>query len=67
VVYAASTAGGMVAINGADGTILWDFESGGSVVGGAAISRGQVFWESGYSGSDPNATPVMSNNQFYAF
>jgi polyvinyl alcohol dehydrogenase (cytochrome) len=64
VVYApslASTGPNMYALNAATGAILWRFASGGSVVAGAAIVDGTVYWGSGYYyyGS--------ANNKLYAF
>ncbi len=56
-------AGYMYALNAATGDILWSFQSGGSCLSGAAISRGEVFWGSGYSNSG-FGTP---NNKLYAF
>lgn len=41
--------GYMYAMDAATGTELWKFSSGGSCLSGAAISKGQVFWGSGYS------------------
>jgi polyvinyl alcohol dehydrogenase (cytochrome) len=69
VVYAASMAGGagqsnMVALSAATGKILWKYPAGGSVVAGAAISGGMVFWGSGYTHIGP---PYIGNNKFYAF
>jgi polyvinyl alcohol dehydrogenase (cytochrome) len=53
----------MYAMSGATGEILWSFESGGSCLSGAAISKGMVFWGSGYSNFG-GGTP---NNVLYAF
>jgi polyvinyl alcohol dehydrogenase (cytochrome) len=55
--------GHMYALNAATGQVLWDFESGGSCVSGAAISNGMVFWGSGYS----NFGMGTPNNKVYAF
>jgi len=65
VVYACSMdpQGHMYAMDGATGSILWSFASGGSCNAGAAISNGMVFWGSGYTVLNLG-TP---NNQFYAF
>jgi polyvinyl alcohol dehydrogenase (cytochrome) len=66
VVYAGSmarTGPNMYALDAATGTILWQFESGGSVVAGPAVSRGTVYWGSGYS----RAAGGAGNNKFYAF
>jgi outer membrane protein assembly factor BamB len=78
VVYAGSAApagADMYALDAANGRILWRFDSGASVVSGAAIARGRVFWGSGYTlpvGScDPATVPLgyctTTNNMFYAF
>ena len=51
VVYAGSAAllgNTMYALDASDGTIKWGYPSGGSVVAGAAISDGSVYWGSGY-------------------
>lgn len=54
--------GTMYAFDANSGKILWSFESGGSVVSGAAIVDGVVYWGSGYE--NIGGTP---NNKFYAF
>lgn len=63
LVYAPSNAGSgnnMYALNAATGAVLWGFASGGSVVGGADIANGNVYWGSGnYTGTN--------NNKIYAF
>jgi polyvinyl alcohol dehydrogenase (cytochrome) len=41
--------GTMYAFDAITGNILWSFESGGSVLSGAAISNGSIYWGSGYS------------------
>jgi len=56
--------GYMYALNGATGAVLWEFPSGGSCLSGAAISRGTVFWGSGYTNLGP---PLTTNNKLYAF
>jgi polyvinyl alcohol dehydrogenase (cytochrome) len=65
VVYACSMDpnGNMYAMDGATGSILKDFSSGGSCNSGAAITNGMVFWGSGYS----NLGLGTPNNQLYAF
>jgi len=55
--------GYMYALDAATGDILWSFPSGGSCLSGAAISRGQVFWGSGYS----NFGFGTPNNKIFAF
>jgi polyvinyl alcohol dehydrogenase (cytochrome) len=56
--------GYMYALDGASGAVLWEFPSGGSCLSGAAISRGMVFWGSGYTNLGP---PLTTNNKLYAF
>jgi polyvinyl alcohol dehydrogenase (cytochrome) len=63
VVYAPSDAGSgnnMYALNAATGAIDWSFASGGSVIAGAAVVNGTVYWGSGYYLG-------TANNKFYAF
>lgn len=65
VVYAGSmahTGNQMYALDAATGSILWRFAAGGSVVAGPAVSRGMVFWGSGYA-----RTGGVGNDKFYAF
>lgn len=63
VVYGSSdaaTGDNMYALNAATGAIEWGFPSGGSVISGAAVANGTVYWGSGYYvGSD--------NDKLYAF
>jgi polyvinyl alcohol dehydrogenase (cytochrome) len=40
--------GTMYALDAATGTVLWSFQSGGSVYGGPAIANGVVYWGNGY-------------------
>ncbi len=56
-------AGHMYALDAATGAELWSFASGGSCLSGAAISRGMVYWGSGYS----NFGFGTPNNKLYAF
>lgn len=66
VVYAPSMAGtgnNMYALNASTGAVLWGYPSGGSVLAGAAIANGVVFWGSGYR----NIPGFTGNNKFYAF
>ena len=70
VVYAPSMAGSptaptMLALNAANGNALWSFAAGSSVIAGAAIVDGVVYWGSGYTHLGfPGYT---GNNKFYAF
>jgi polyvinyl alcohol dehydrogenase (cytochrome) len=45
------TNGTMFALDAADGSVKWKFQSSGTVYGGPAIAGGMVFWGSGYPGS----------------
>jgi polyvinyl alcohol dehydrogenase (cytochrome) len=40
--------GTMFAFDGASGSVLWSFPSGGTVYGGAAVAGGVVYWGNGY-------------------
>jgi polyvinyl alcohol dehydrogenase (cytochrome) len=69
VVFAGSmtvgkTAPNMFALDAATGKILWKFNSGASVISGAVVSGGVVFWGSGYANLGP---PFTGNTKFYAF
>lgn len=55
--------GYMYALDAASGAILWEYASGGSCLSGAAVSRGEVFWGSGYT----NFGAGTFNNKLYAF
>ena len=64
VVYAGSMARSgnqMFALNATTGAILWQYAAGGSVNAGAAVSRGSVYWGSGYARSG------SGNDKLYAF
>ncbi len=69
VVYAGSmeaTAGhgNMFALDAATGKVLWKFASEGSVIAGAVIADGVVYWGSGYSNF---GAPYKGAKKFYAF
>ncbi|WP_279575318.1 outer membrane protein assembly factor BamB family protein [Actinomadura barringtoniae] len=67
VVYANSlspTGNSMYALDGATGAVRWGFDSGGSVVAGAAVVNGTVYWGSGYWIPWTNEG---ENNMLYAF
>lgn len=67
VVYGSSlapTGNSMYALDAATGEIRWSFDSGGSVVGGAAVVDGTVYWGSGYWIPWDNSG---ENNMLYAF
>ena len=63
VVFAGSLSGDMVALEAATGKTLWTFASGGSVVGGASIVDGTVYWGSGYA----HLNIGTSNHKLFAF
>lgn len=63
VVYVGSGAGtgdNMYALDARTGAIRWRFASGGSVIAGAAVVDGSVYWGSGYHIG-------TGNNKLYAF
>jgi polyvinyl alcohol dehydrogenase (cytochrome) len=62
VVYAASFAGDMVAIEGTTGKILWKFSSGVSVICGPSVVNGTVYWGAGYTRGGG-----IGGNTIYAF
>jgi polyvinyl alcohol dehydrogenase (cytochrome) len=62
VVYAASFAGDMVAIEGTTGKILWKFSSGVSVICGPSVVNGTVYWGAGYTRGSG-----IGGNKIYAF
>jgi polyvinyl alcohol dehydrogenase (cytochrome) len=69
VVYAGSMGASpgwsnMLAIDATNGQVLWKYPSGGSVIAGAVVSGGVVYWGSGYSHLGPQ---FKGNNKFYAF
>lgn len=66
LVYACSMdpTGHMYALDGATGSILWSFSSGGSCNAGPAIVKGTVYWGSGYG---ILGSPYTSNDKFFAF
>ena len=63
VVYTDSYSGYVYAIDAATGSILWSFNTGGSVIDGPSIVKGFVFWGSGFS----HIAPGTANKKVYAF
>jgi polyvinyl alcohol dehydrogenase (cytochrome) len=63
VMYAGSYSGQMYALDTANGSILWNFASGGSVIDGPSIVSGTIYWGSGYAAISPG----KGNNKVYAF
>ncbi len=67
VVYAPSMSGFVYALDATSGAILWSYDTGASVNGGAAVVNGSVYWGSGY-GHFPKTSPLgTSNNKLFAF
>jgi polyvinyl alcohol dehydrogenase (cytochrome) len=65
VLYAPSMSGKMFALDAANGKILWSYQAQGSVIGGASIANGTVYWGDGYNHLGiPGWTGA---NAFYAF
>jgi polyvinyl alcohol dehydrogenase (cytochrome) len=59
------TAPSMFALDASTGNILWSYAAGSSVIAGASVVNGVVYWGSGYGHLGiPGYTP---NNKFYAF
>ena len=61
---AASGWSNMLALDAATGKVLWKYPSGGSVLAGAVVSGGVVYWGSGYAHLGPQ---FKGNTKFYAF
>ena len=59
VMYAGSNSGYMYALNAQTGSVLWNFNSGGSVIDGPSIVDGELFWGSGYN--------AITNDKVFAF
>jgi polyvinyl alcohol dehydrogenase (cytochrome) len=57
------TAPTMFALDAATGAVKWSHAAGGSVVGGAAVVNGVVYWGSGYS----NFGVGVDNRRLFAF
>jgi polyvinyl alcohol dehydrogenase (cytochrome) len=55
VVYAgvANLQGTMVAMNASNGTILWQYDTGQSIVSSPAIVNGRIYWGTGYKTGTP--------------
>jgi polyvinyl alcohol dehydrogenase (cytochrome) len=65
VVYAPSMSGTMRALDASTGKSVWSYQAAGSVVAGAAVAQGVVYWGSGYAHLGiPGWT---GSNTFYAF
>ncbi len=63
LLFAPSISGNMHVLDTSTGSILWSFQSGGSVLDGPSISKGVVYWGSGYKSAPQGKT----NNKVYAF
>ena len=55
----------MFAMDASSGKILWTFDAGSSVIAGASIANGAVYWGPGYTHLP--APGFTGNNKFYAF
>ena len=54
----------MIAMDAASGAIRWQYASGSSCLGGAAIVNGTVYWGTGYRTFYPATT---AGNKLFAF
>jgi len=63
VAYAGSFSGHMYGLDAITGRIIFDFNSGGSVIDGPSVVGGMVYWGSGYG----HISPGIPNNRVYAF
>lgn len=61
------TGDNMYALDGVTGVVKWGFASGGSVVGGAAIVDGSLYWGSGYPTQSLGFPFTGDNDKLYAF
>jgi polyvinyl alcohol dehydrogenase (cytochrome) len=61
----AATAPTMLALDASNGNTLWSYPAGSSVIAGAAIVNGIVYWGSGYT--HLGIPGYTGNNKFYAF
>jgi polyvinyl alcohol dehydrogenase (cytochrome) len=59
----AMTGNEMYALDARTGQILWAYPAGSSVNAAPAVSRGCVYWGSGYS----KAAEASGNDRLYAF
>ena len=57
------TAPSMFALDARTGQVRWSYAAGGSVLGGAAVVNGAVYWGSGYA----NFGVGVANRRLYAF
>jgi polyvinyl alcohol dehydrogenase (cytochrome) len=65
VLYAPSMSGTMRALNASNGNTVWSYQAQGSVIAGASVVRGVVYWGDGYTHLGiPGWT---GSNTFYAF
>jgi polyvinyl alcohol dehydrogenase (cytochrome) len=71
IVYAPSMGGApgnptMLALDAATGATLWSYAAGSSVIAGASVADGSVFWGSGYTHLGP-FLPFTGNNKLFSF
>jgi polyvinyl alcohol dehydrogenase (cytochrome) len=55
----------MFALDASNGSTIWSFEAGSSVIAGATVVGENVFWGSGYA--HLGIPGYTGNNKFYAF
>jgi polyvinyl alcohol dehydrogenase (cytochrome) len=63
VLYAPSFSGFVYGLEALTGKILFQFDTGGSVIDGPSIVNGSVYWGSGYQ----HISPGIGNNKVFAF
>jgi polyvinyl alcohol dehydrogenase (cytochrome) len=56
----------MLALDAATGATLWSYAAGSSVIAGASVADGSVFWGSGYTHLGP-FLPFTGNNKLFSF
>jgi outer membrane protein assembly factor BamB len=71
VVYAPSMSGTpgnptMLALDASSGATLWSYAAGSSVIAGATVAEGSVFWGSGYTHLG-SFLPFTGNTKLYSF
>jgi polyvinyl alcohol dehydrogenase (cytochrome) len=59
--------GTMYALDATDGKVLWSFQSGATVYGGAAVSGDSVYWGAGYPGGSRDLGFGTTVKKLFAF
>jgi polyvinyl alcohol dehydrogenase (cytochrome) len=57
----------MLALNAASGATLWSYAAGSSVIAGATVAEGSVFWGSGGHTALGAFLPYTHNNKLFSF